>query len=102
MTEDFDNQKITWVGAFENLVHITGGPPPVIKDVCPVAHQTPILDKVSRWVDSRQPILSCQVYDPCPVSTRKWFEITIRASAPPLFAVLNALSKSSGPLTSTD
>ena len=47
------------LGAFQNLVHIGGSPPPVIKDVCPVAHQTPILDKVSRRVDSRQPILSC-------------------------------------------
>ena len=59
-------------GTFENLVHIGCGPPPVIKDVWRIAHETPSLNKVNCRVDSRQPMLSCQVYDPCSVGIRKW------------------------------
>src|SRR6266850_3068837 len=49
------DRKVTWLRALQDLVHVSGGPPPQIREVCTVRHEAPSLDVYPSRIYRGQP-----------------------------------------------
>src|SRR5262245_18110553 len=58
--------------AFQYLVDKVSGAPPIVRRVRPVAHQTARLNKLTRWVHRRQPVLCREVHHLALQSSDNW------------------------------
>jgi hypothetical protein len=58
------HRQISWFVAFQNLVHVNSRAPIEVNVVCPVGHETALIDKLLLEVDSRQPVFAGKLNDP--------------------------------------
>ena len=63
--------EIGGLGVFEDFINEGCRAPLVIKEVWPIAHEAPSLDKITRGVHRRYPVLGCEVEDQCSVSSQE-------------------------------
>src|SRR5262245_9948491 len=60
------------LGAFQDFIHKVSDSPPIVRRVRPVAHQAAGLNKLTRWVHRRQPVLCREVHHLALQSKNNW------------------------------
>jgi hypothetical protein len=58
--------QLRWIGAFQDLINISGGAPVQVHKVRCIGYETPGLDELARWVDRREPTLCRQLHKTLP------------------------------------
>src|SRR4030095_1956072 len=58
------HRQISRFCTFQDLVHVNSRAPIEVTVVRPVGHETPLIDKLLLWVNSRQPVFTGKLYDP--------------------------------------